>query len=95
MLVFGPPGGGKSMAAARYPGLMPNLSDEHAMQVSRIHSLSEKSVWPGYSGNSEIPPVITPHHSVKKDQLIGGGAKMQPVDVSLAHNGLLILDEAA
>lgn len=95
MLVFGPPGGGKSMAAARYPGLLSNLSDEQAVQVSRIHSLSEKSVWPGYSGNSETPPVVTPHHSVKKDQLIGGGTKMQPGDVSLAHNGLLVLDEAA
>jgi len=95
MLIFGPPGGGKSMAAARFPGLMPNLRDEQALQVSRIHSLSEKSVWSEHGSFSDMPPVITPHHSVKKDQLIGGGAKMQPGDVSLAHNGLLILDEAA
>lgn len=95
MLLFGPPGGGKSMSAARFPGLMPSLQDEQALQVSRIHSLSEKSVWPGYHGVTSMPPVITPHYSVKKDQLIGGGIKMQPGDVSLAHNGLLILDEAA
>ena len=95
MLIFGPPGGGKSMAAARFPGLMPRLRNEQALQVSRIHSLSEKSIWPGSHGNSAMPPVITPHYSIKKDQLIGGGAKMQPGDVSLAHNGLLVLDEAA
>ncbi|MBL7005767.1 MAG: YifB family Mg chelatase-like AAA ATPase [Spirochaetia bacterium] len=95
VLIFGPPGGGKSMTAARFPGLLPKLSDEQTLQVSRIHSLSEKSVWPGPSENYDIPPVIMPHHSVKKDQLIGGGAKMQPGDVSLAHHGLLILDEAA
>ena len=95
VLIFGPPGGGKSMASNRFPGILPNLNDEQALQVSRIHSFSEKSGW-SFTGNlSGMPPVITPHHSIKKEQLIGGGTKLQPGDVSLAHNGLLILDEAA
>lgn len=90
MLMLGPPGSGKSMLAARMPSILPPLSAQEALEISMIASvaghLSEGAI-------SKVRPVRTPHHSASQPALIGGGARANPGEVSLAHNGVLFLDE--
>ncbi len=90
-LVFsGPPGSGKSMLAARLPGLLPELSAQELLAVSQIQSVA------GMLERGELSsrrPFRAPHHSASMAALVGGGVKARPGEVSLAHHGVLFLDE--
>jgi len=90
-LLFGPPGTGKTMAALRFPSLLPDLSEQQAMEALSIRSLY------GYSIESlpemKRPPLRAPHHSASLEGIIGGGRPVRPGEISLAHNGVLFLDE--
>jgi magnesium chelatase family protein len=90
LLLIGPPGSGKSMLATRLPGLLPPLGPAEALEVSVVQSLS------GLLAGGRIPsrrPFRAPHHSASQAALIGGGSRIRPGEVSLAHRGVLFLDE--
>jgi len=90
LLMIGPPGAGKSMLAARLPGLLPQLSPQEALEVSLVHSIAGM-----LEGGRLVtrPPFREPHHSASMAALIGGGQRAKPGEVSLAHRGVLFLDE--
>ena len=90
MLMVGPPGSGKSMLASCLPGILPPLSPREALEVSMIHSLS--GTLPE-GGLMKTRPYRDPHHSASLPALIGGGHKVKPGEISLAHHGVLFLDE--
>ena len=90
LLMMGPPGSGKSMLAARLPGLLPPLSAAEALDVSMIHSLAGQL--PG-GGILRQRPFRDPHHSASTPALVGGGLRTRPGEISLAHRGVLFLDE--
>lgn len=90
LLMVGPPGAGKSMLAARLPGLMPPLTPIEALESSMIHSLAgtlEKG------GISRSAPFCEPHHTASMAAIVGGGRGAKPGQISLAHNGVLFMDE--
>jgi len=90
ILLIGPPGSGKSMLAARLPGLLPDLDARAALEVGMIHSVA------GLIDNGRLvlrPPFREPHHSASQAALAGGGYRARPGEVSLAHRGVLFLDE--
>ncbi len=90
LLLIGPPGAGKSMLAARLTGLLPNLPPAEALEVSMIHSVA------GMLDGGRLlmrPPFREPHHSASQAALAGGGQRARPGEVSLAHRGVLFLDE--
>ncbi len=90
LLFIGPPGSGKSMMAARLPGLLPPLSPAELLETSMVHSVA------GLIAKGELTrarPFRTPHHSATMAALTGGGVRIKPGEVSLAHNGVLFLDE--
>ncbi|MEI6439347.1 MAG: YifB family Mg chelatase-like AAA ATPase [Alphaproteobacteria bacterium] len=90
LLFIGPPGSGKSMMAARLPGLLPPLSPTELLETSMIHSVA------GLIAKGELTrarPFRAPHHSATMAALTGGGQRIKPGEVSLAHNGVLFLDE--
>lgn len=89
-LMFGPPGCGKSMLAQALPGILPKLSLNKQLEVAAIHSLNRHTQQPPFSA---YPPFRHPHHSSSAVALIGGGGIPQPGDISLAHHGVLFLDE--
>ncbi len=92
IFLHGAPGVGKSMLAARLPGLLPELSDAHALEVSALHSLAGE---PLASGLIRRPPYVNPHHNASVAAMVGGGSRMaRPGAISLAHRGVLFLDEA-
>ena len=93
LLLVGPPGAGKSMLAARLPGLLPPLEPHEALTVTRLHSAAGMRR-PG-SGLMRRRPFRSPHHSITRAGLIGGGAPPRPGELSLAHHGVLFLDEFA
>ncbi|MFT4164998.1 MAG: YifB family Mg chelatase-like AAA ATPase [Microlunatus sp.] len=93
LMFTGPPGVGKTMIAARLPGLLPDLTVPEALEVSAIHSLAGFDLT---AGLIRRPPYADPHHSASMASLIGGGAGLaRPGAVSVAHRGVLFLDEAA
>jgi magnesium chelatase family protein len=93
LLMIGPPGAGKTMLASRLPGLLPALDRASAMEVSRIHSAAGHSL---RGGLIRRPPLRAPHHTATMVSLIGGGTDaMRPGEVSMAHGGVLFLDELA
>jgi magnesium chelatase family protein len=93
LLLFGPPGSGKTMAARRLPSLLSPLDWEAAVAVTRIHSAA--GVLAARSGLVRRPPFRAPHHSASTEGIIGGGRIPRPGEASLAHEGVLFLDEAA
>jgi magnesium chelatase family protein len=90
ILLVGTPGSGKSMLAARLPSLLPPLSPLEALETSMIHSLSGLL---DEGGISRIRPFREPHHTASMPAIIGGGRTAKPGEVSLAHNGVLFMDE--
>src|SRR6201991_4586019 len=90
MLMIGPPGAGKSMLAQRLPGLLPPLDAREALEISMIQSLAG-ALEDG--AISRLRPFRNPHHSASMAALVGGGLKVKPGEVSLAHLGVLFLDE--
>lgn len=91
MLMIGVPGSGKTMLARCLPGILPDMTVEEAFEVTRIHSVA--GMLPPGAGLITSRPFRTPHHSASMPALIGGGADARPGEVSLAHNGVLFLDE--
>jgi magnesium chelatase family protein len=91
LLLIGPPGIGKTMLARRLPGILPPLDDDEAFEVTRIHSIAGLLA-PG-SGLLRMPPFRAPHHSVSTAAVVGGGSTPRPGEVTLAHRGVLLLDE--
>ena len=91
LLFVGPPGAGKTLLAKRLPGILPPPSFEEAMETTTIHSVL--GLVPSPDGIVRTRPFRAPHHSVSHVALIGGGAEPHPGEVSLAHNGVLFLDE--
>jgi magnesium chelatase family protein len=96
MLVFGPPGAGKTMLARRLPSIMAPLTPDEAVEVTRLYSLAG----PYKTGTGLIdklitqPPFRSPHHSASAEGILGGGRTPRPGEISLAHFGVLFLDEA-
>ena len=89
LLFTGPPGTGKTLLASRLPGLLPPLDEQEALEVAAIHSVASHvplSAWPQR-------PFRTPHHSASGPALVGGGSRPQPGEITLAHHGVLFLDE--
>lgn len=92
LLLIGSPGSGKTMLARRLPGLLPDLTPEHALDATRVHSVAGVPLPP--SGLVRRPPFRSPHHGASAVSLVGGGTgAMQPGELSLAHRGVLFLDE--
>jgi magnesium chelatase family protein len=90
VLMIGPPGTGKSMLAARFPGILPPLSEAEALEVAAVHSVSSAGFDASRWGER---PFRAPHHSASSAALVGGGHLPRPGEISLAHHGVLFLDE--
>jgi magnesium chelatase family protein len=89
LLMIGPPGAGKSMLAMRLPALLPPLTEQESLEVAAIASVSGEFD----ARHFGYRPIRTPHHTASAVALIGGGSRAQPGEVSLAHHGVLFLDE--
>lgn len=91
-ILIGPPGAGKTMLSKRLPSILPPLTLEEALETTKIHSVAGKT---GKAGGGLVTqrPFRTPHHTISDIALVGGGNNPQPGEISLAHNGVLFLDE--
>lgn len=90
LLMVGPPGTGKSMLAARLVGILPPMQSEEALEVAAIQSLGSQGFDPGRFGQR---PMRNPHHTASGVALVGGGSEPRPGEISLAHHGVLFMDE--
>ncbi len=90
ILMIGPPGAGKTMMAKRIPGILPSMTYEEKLEVTQIYSIAGCL---GEGGIIEARPFRAPHHTISPVALIGGGATPRPGEISLAHRGVLFLDE--
>jgi magnesium chelatase family protein len=90
LLLVGPPGSGKTMLASRLPGLVPAMSEDEAIESAAIQTLGTR---PFRVGDFRKRPFRAPHHSASGVALVGGGPRARPGEISLAHNGVLFLDE--
>lgn len=91
VILIGPPGAGKTMLAKRLPTILPPLSLQEALETTKIHSVSGKLS--GDTSLINVRPFRAPHHTISDVALVGGGGFPQPGEISLAHNGVLFLDE--
>jgi len=89
ILMVGPPGAGKTMLATRFVGLLPEMSDEEALESAAVQSLTGGF----HASNWKVRPYRSPHHTTSGVALVGGGAVPRPGEISLAHRGVLFLDE--
>ena len=90
VLMMGPPGSGKTMLASRLPSLLPPLTEREKLETALIHSVAGETIAPILAGQR---PFRKPHHSASLAGLVGGGSPIRPGEISLAHNGVLFLDE--
>jgi magnesium chelatase family protein len=90
LLMSGPPGSGKTMLASRLPGILPEMTRQEALETAAIYSIGKNDLdlecW-------KLRPIRSPHHTASAVALVGGGSKPMPGEISLAHNGVLFLDE--
>lgn len=89
LLLYGPPGTGKSMLASRLPGILPPLNENEAIEVAAIRSLVDRQV----SADWTLRPYRHPHHTASSIAMVGGGSNPKPGEITLAHRGVLFLDE--
>ncbi len=89
LLFYGPPGTGKTMLASRLPGILPPLPENEALEAAAIYSVAQGAV----PGHWQQRPFRAPHHTASAVALVGGGSNPKPGEISLAHNGVLFLDE--
>ena len=91
MLMIGEPGCGKTMIAQRIPTILPQMTEEECLEITKIYSIS--GLLPNGHALMKQRPFRAPHHNASLNALIGGGVNAMPGEVSLAHNGVLFLDE--